>query len=305
MKSLRSALPMAMAVLLCGTCAAGAQRMPPMNRTEAAQLYAAGGFPIVNDQPSNACRAPAKPTITFLDLNGDKRPEALFIDRGPCYLLEKAWFSIAAKGADGQWRQLIGRTGSVRALATATRGWIDLEWQHGGKTWPLRYDGTAYTAPIAAPTGVVSTTAPPAAAATQRAAPSTDAAIFLAAGFKRRGNTWRSDCDDPGTATYTPGAIESRSDINGDGRPDAIVTEGGTYCYGNTGTAFWIVSQQSDGRWTLVTRQTGIAEFLKTRGLNGWPDLLVGGPGFCFPVLRWNGSAYMPNRKEYQGKPCK
>ena len=94
-------------------------------------------------------------------------------------------------------------------------------------------------------------------------------------------------------------------DLNGDGRPEAIVTEGGTYCYGNTGTGFWLVSQQADGSWKLITNSQGSAEFLKTRGVGGWPDLLIGGPGFCFPVQRWNGKAYIPNRREYEGKPCK
>jgi len=44
---------------------------------------------------------------------------------------------------------------------------------------------------------------------------------------------------------------------------------------------------------------------LKTRGAGGWPDILVGGPGFCFPVERWNGKAYELHRFEYEGKRCK
>ena len=38
--------------------------------------------------------------------------------------------------------------------------------------------------------------------------------------------------------------------------------------------------------------------------MDGWPDIQVGGPGFCFPVLRWNGKEYILNRHEYEGKPC-
>ena len=34
------------------------------------------------------------------------------------------------------------------------------------------------------------------------------------------------------------------------------------------------------------------------------PELEVGGPGFCFPVLRWNGRAFAPSRHAYDGKPC-
>ena len=84
-----------------------------------------------------------------------------------------------------------------------------------------------------------------------------------------------------------------------------MISEGGTFCYGNTGQAFWLVAKQADGRWTLITQSTGIAEFLKTKGAQGWPDISVGGPGFCFPVQRWNGREYKLQRWEYEGKACK
>lgn len=130
-------------------------------------------------------------------------------------------------------------------------------------------------------------------------------AIFKAAGFTKTGAQWRSDCGDPGTASYSPGSIDDYRDINGDGRPDAVVTEGGSYCYGNTGTAFWLISKQTNGTWKLMTAQIGMPEFLKTKGASGWPDISVGGPGFCFPVLRWNGKAYVKHCRAYMGKPCR
>lgn len=131
------------------------------------------------------------------------------------------------------------------------------------------------------------------------------AAILRAAGFTPRGGAWRSaGCDAPAGSAYTAGSIERYEDINGDGRPDAVVTEESAFCYGMAGTAFWLLSREPDGRWALLTQQTGVAGFLKARGAAGWPDLEVGGPGFCFPVLRWNGRAYVLNRHEYEGKAC-
>jgi len=130
-------------------------------------------------------------------------------------------------------------------------------------------------------------------------------AVFKAAGFRKQGRQWKSDCGDPGTETYGPGAIETPGDLNGDGRPEAIVTEGGTYCYGMTGTAFWLLSKQGNGTWKLIYNATGIPEFLKTKGVGSWPDISVGGPGFCFPVVRWNGKEYRFHRRAYEGKPCK
>ncbi len=131
-----------------------------------------------------------------------------------------------------------------------------------------------------------------------------ETAAFLAAGFHKTAGQWRS-CDDPGTPSYSPGALEPAGDLNGDGLPEALVTEGGTFCYGNTGTAFSLVSKQPGGGWKLMVAETGIASFLATKGVGRRPDIEVGGPGFCFPVLRWNGKRYALNRREYDGKPCK
>lgn len=134
--------------------------------------------------------------------------------------------------------------------------------------------------------------------------PADRAAAFGAAGFTRRGNDWRSDCDDP-TASYEPGSIDQVADLNGDGRPEAVVVEGGTYCYGNTGTSFTLVSKQADGRWTRITGDVGIPNFLATKGVGGWPDIEIGGPGFCFPVERWDGREYRLQRYQYDGKACR
>jgi hypothetical protein len=49
---------------------------------------------------------------------------------------------------------------------------------------------------------------------------------------------------------------------------------------------------------------SGIPEFLRTKGAGGWPDISIGGPGFCFPVARWNGKVYAQHRFEYEGKRC-
>lgn len=134
--------------------------------------------------------------------------------------------------------------------------------------------------------------------------PAEQATIFAAAGFTRRGGKWRSECDDS-SASYEPGFVDTYRDLNGDGRPEAVVTEGGTYCYGNTGTGFWLLTKQPNDRWSTLYQSQGIAEFLPTRGANRMPDISVGGPGFCFLVVRWNGRAYVQNRFEYEGKPCR
>lgn len=127
-------------------------------------------------------------------------------------------------------------------------------------------------------------------------------AIFKAAGAKLVHGTWVICAEDPQPAGAT---IDEVRDINGDGRPDAVLSESGSFCYGAAGTGFKIVSKQADGRWTLVAGGAGIPEFLATRGIEGWPDISVGGPGFCFPVQFWNKRSYVTYRYAYDGKPCR
>jgi hypothetical protein len=133
--------------------------------------------------------------------------------------------------------------------------------------------------------------------------PPDEEAAFKAAGFKRQGQQWKA-CDDP-TPGYSPGAIETVRDLNGDGLPEAVITEGGTYCHGHAGAGFVLVSKQPDGSWKQMYADSGMASFLATKGAGGWPDIEVGGPGFCFPVVRWDGRAYRLQRHEYEGKPCR
>jgi hypothetical protein len=143
----------------------------------------------------------------------------------------------------------------------------------------------------------------PAVASPTKLSPADEAAAFKAAGFTLKGKQWRA-CNDH-SSSYTPGAIEEVRDLNGDGRLDAVVTEGSSDCYGNVGVAYSLVSQQANGTWRVMTQGTGMLTFLNTKGVGGWPDIEVGGPGFCFPVLRWNGSEYVVHGHQYDGKPCR
>ena len=101
--------------------------------------------------------------------------------------------------------------------------------------------------------------------------PADEAAAFKAAGFKLKGKQWRA-CDDP-SPSYTPGAVEEVRDVNGDGRPEVVLTEGSTSCYGNTGAGYSLLSKQADGSWKPISKGPGILTFLTTKGVGGWPDI--------------------------------
>jgi len=313
------------ALACCGLfLSASAVGQPAMSRAEVAQLYTVAGFPIANGQPVNRCGTPAKPKITFVDINGDKNPEALVIDTdATCYAPAGRYFAVLVKERVA-WRAIVSGNGSIQALSTKTTGWLDMRVSDAGCTREFRYDGRNYSptttcardavasapgSPKAVPPpqrAPVPGMSPPIAAASQAAATkktldaADQASAFKAAGFKKQGSTWRN-CDDRSAS----GSVERVDDFNGDGLPDAVLVEGGTACYGMTAQAFWLVSKRADGTWKLMTGGPGIAEFLKTKGVDGWPDVSIGGPGFCFPIERWNGKEYKLQRHEYEGKPCK
>ena len=140
-------------------------------------------------------------------------------------------------------------------------------------------------------------------ASSSQLSPADEAAALKAAGFKLTGKQWHK-CDDA-SPSYVAGRIEEVRDLNGDGRLDALITERSDNCYGNTGAAYSLVSQQANGTWKLMAEGMGMVTFLSTKGVGGWPDMEVGGPGFCFPVLRWDGSKYVLRGHQYEGKPCR
>lgn len=166
----------------------------------------------------------------------------------------------------------------------------------------LSRSGLAITAAIA----IAATPANAQPAKTQpRLSPADETAAFRAAGFRRVGRGWQNCAEGSDSPSYSPGMVETVRDIDGDGQPDAIIVEGGAMCYGMTGQSFWLVSKQANGSWRLITSDIGIPTILPRRAATGWPDIEIGGPGFCFPVQRWNGRSYVPYRNQYEGKPCR
>lgn len=296
---------LAVALALGSACATLAQ--PQMSEAEARLLYAAGGFPISADGkgPLNRCGRAANPKIAFVDINSDQRPDALFTDSGSCYGADRRWFSMAVREADGSWRAIGGYPGAADAVGVSPAGWFIIDWTSNGRTQRLEYNGRSYDLPGAAP--ALASTEADSPAAPAAAPPANDEeAILRAAGFSRRPDGWESgNCEAPHELSYSPGIVERQGDFNGDGRPDAIVTESGGMCYGLTGQASWLMSRQADGSWKEMLVETANIEFLDRRGVDGWPDISLGGPGFCFPVVRWNGTSYERIGFAYEGKPCR
>ncbi|WP_309643331.1 hypothetical protein [Phenylobacterium sp.] len=94
-------------------------------------------------------------------------------------------------------------------------------------------------------------------------------------------------------------------DLNGDGKPEIVVTGTGVFCYGGAEQGYWMLQKGPTGAWKIIDQNQGIPTYLPTRGVGGWQDVEIGGPGFCFPINRFNGKAYAFLRnKEYQRGAC-
>ena len=93
-------------------------------------------------------------------------------------------------------------------------------------------------------------------------------------------------------------------DLNRDGQPEVFTSVHGTCMGGMTGVFLNLYIRDKTGKWRPQFGFPGMYSVLKTKN-KGYPDIEIGGPGFCFPVWRWNGGQYKLHRHEYDGKPCR
>jgi hypothetical protein len=81
-------------------------------------------------------------------------------------------------------------------------------------------------------------------------------------------------------------------DLNGDQRPEVFVSLGSSCLFGSAGTGVSLFIKDASGQWQHHDLGAGMYSVEKTRH-QGYADVMIGGPGFCQPVLRWDGSTYV------------
>lgn len=296
---------LAVAASLAIASPALAQTTPAERAREAAAMLTAAGFQIRGAQILNPCGRAVQPRPSAVDLNGDGRAEAVIPDADPtCYGDKGEAFAIIQRRGPANWA-LVGKTyGRLKLLESRTNGWRDYTLEGPGcqRTWTFQ-PGQGYVSLKPCPAdlardGRASAASSPAAKSSAGGGAGDRAAAFRAAGFAPVRGKYLA-CD-----TSQELQIEVR-DLNGDGRRDAVITDYGTQCFGMTGQGYVIVTQDAGGAWRKLFQNQGIPTFQAARGAGGWPDIENGGPGFCHPILRWNGSDYVTVRwKAEQAGAC-
>jgi hypothetical protein len=82
------------------------------------------------------------------------------------------------------------------------------------------------------------------------------------------------------------------TDLNKDGHEEVFIVMESSALYGNTGQDFILYIKNSKGNFERDPELGGgIAMILLSKN-SGYPDIAIGGPGFEFPICRWDGKKY-------------
>lgn len=307
--------------------AQSAAAQPPLTAEQALQLFAEAGFPVVDGRPVNRCGRPSNPRIAFIDLNNDSQAEAHIADVDPgCYGKPGAYFAILAQQPDRSWKRLIAEDGIVGFERARNAGWNDLSLEARDSACPgvRRFNGVDYGAVTACGNFAAAGEAPRSVPAPAEQALSQQKlfdwpagqmsevaaltaaqreALFRAAGMQPIGDRWTGCLED--VSGQSRAEITMVRDLNGDGRPEAAIGDGGTFCNGHAGMGSTVLTQNTNGSWSVVYSNQGFVNFLISRGTDNFPDIEAGLPGFCFPYFRWNGTEYAKIAQlDEEGRAC-
>lgn len=96
------------------------------------------------------------------------------------------------------------------------------------------------------------------------------------------------------------GARVEFRDMNSDGRQEVLVIFGNDCTSGMAGSSALLLVRDAGGKLQPnLGFPAASADPMPDSNL-GYPDLLIGGPGFCFPVWRWDGKEYIGLRNDPQ-----
>lgn len=116
-------------------------------------------------------------------------------------------------------------------------------------------------------------------------------------GFVLSGNKEIPFAQDKESKDYPFGCTVLPTDLNKDGLEEIFVIYGNSFTSGNTGSSVCLFIKAASGKYKMNLGFPSTVPDALTAGKAGYPDLVMGGPGFEFPVWRWNGREYAYQRK--------
>ena len=123
-------------------------------------------------------------------------------------------------------------------------------------------------------------------------------AIYGQLGLKAGPGGKTLEFTDDGCPPLQPGSGDvqiNTEDLNGDQHPEVFVSLGSVCMFGSAGTGVYLLTRDDAGHWKSHNLGAGVYVVQETRH-QGYADVMIGGPGFCQPVLRWDGSTYVFDR---------
>ncbi len=121
-------------------------------------------------------------------------------------------------------------------------------------------------------------------------------AIAAKMGFVLSGDKDRPFASDKDSREYPFGATVLPTDMNEDGQEEIFISFGNTYTSGMAGSSIALFIKDDKGAYADQLGFPGLVpDALEPIG-KGYPDLLIGGPGFEYPVWGWDGKAYVFSR---------
>ncbi|MEP6514200.1 MAG: hypothetical protein ABJA79_10035 [Parafilimonas sp.] len=116
--------------------------------------------------------------------------------------------------------------------------------------------------------------------------------IFNMVGFKISKDKKQFISNDEG-ADYPFDAFVYPTNFNKDDKEELFISFGNTYTSGNTGSSVIVFIADKNGVYKMNLGFPGMLPDALSTGNQGYPDLLIGGPGFTYPIWGWNGKEYV------------
>lgn len=111
-------------------------------------------------------------------------------------------------------------------------------------------------------------------------------------GYVLSGNKVQPFAQDKDSKEFPFNTLVYPTDLNKDGSEEIFLVFGNSYTSGNTGSSVVVYIKNAAGNFTSHLGFPGTTPDILSTVNMGYPDLMIGGPGFEFPILRWNGKTY-------------